>query len=310
MMVRGVRWLLIIVAVACTRVEESGREESPVVITLHPPCPPTRSSNPDESLITDYNILVYNSFGLLEHKTYVPRRAFDGGPVSVEARLVAEAPYTVLTAANLGYGLGGFGTLEEALSCRYYMAYPDEFSAGIPMAACLYDAVAGKNLRIDVPLERLMSRVDLCIDRRGLGTGVSLRVESVEVCNSASSVLLFAGSIVDSWPQLFTRGYMKSGSEVWPLNHDTLEGVSGVVSLYLLESCSGGLTQPYIEVKASYHSEKYHTKPGEYLVFRFHISPDGGAERNSLYHITLKPLASGLECPDGWRLDKSAIYED
>ena len=49
-MARGVRWLIILLVAACTRVEEPSREVS---ITLLAPEPHTRSGDPEESLITD-----------------------------------------------------------------------------------------------------------------------------------------------------------------------------------------------------------------------------------------------------------------
>lgn len=301
-MERGVRWLLIAAVAACARVEPP--EE--VSITLLPPGVHTRSSDPQETLVTDYNIFVFNSFGLLEYSTYVPRREYGGEIPSCSVRLVKEAPYTVLAAANLGYELV-FQNLEEALQYRYHMAYPDEFQAGMPMAACMADAVAGKDLKIIVPLERLMSRVDLRIDRRELNEDVSIRITFVTVCDAASSVLLFGDSVVDNWSNLFGSGYYKSGPQVYPLNHDTLDGMSGEVSLYLLENRPGGLVQSYVEVKAEYHSATQHTRPGEYLIFRFYLTENHDTRRNTCYPIILKPSATGLDCPDGWRLDKSAL---
>ena len=58
-MARGVRWLIILLVAACTRVEEPSREVS---ITLLAPEPHTRSGDPEESLIADYNLFVFNSF--------------------------------------------------------------------------------------------------------------------------------------------------------------------------------------------------------------------------------------------------------
>ena len=302
-MERGVRWLIILLVAACTRVEEPSCEVS---ITLLAPLPHTRSGDPEESLITDYNLYVYNAFGLLEKKIYVPRRDFSGDAMSVSVRLLKDAPYVVLAAANLGYELN-FGTIEEALSYRYHMAYPDEFSQGIPMAAMMDYAVAGNDAIIEVPLERLMSRVDLRVDRRALNEDVSIRITSVQVCDSASSVLLFGESRVESWGQIFTEGYQKTGPEVYNLNHDTLDGISGILPLYLLESGPDGLVVPYIEIKADYHSSTCHTRPGESLIYRFYITEDEGAERNALYPIILKPSGTGLDCPDGWRLEKGAL---
>ena len=304
MMGRGVRWLIILLVAACTRVEEPPCEVS---VTLLAPAPHTRSGDPDESLVTDCNLFIYNQFGLLEKKVYVPRREYPGGAISVQARLVKESPYTVLAAANLGYELN-FGSLEEALSYRYHMAYPDEFSQGIPMSAAVEEAVAGNDARIEVPLERLMSRVDLRVDRRALNEDVSIRITSVQVSNAASSVLLFGESRVEQWSHLFTEGYSKTGQDLYNLNHDALDGISGTVALYLLESGPGGLVEPYIEVKADYHSSTCHTRPGEPLVYRFYITDNNqGTQRNALYPIILKPTGTGLECPDGWRLEKGAL---
>jgi hypothetical protein len=120
-------------------------------------------------------------------------------------------------------------------------------------------------------------------------------------------VVLFGESRVEAWGQLFTGGYSKTGEQVYNLNHETLDGISGAVPLYLLESVSGGLVQPYIEVKADYHSSTCHTRPGEVLIYRFYINEDEGNMRNTVYPIILKPSGTGLECQDGWRLDKSAL---
>lgn len=300
---RRVEWLIILSVAACARVEEPPREVS---ITLLAPGPHTRSSDPDETLITDYNLFVYNSFGLLETKVYVPRREYSPESLSFTARLVKEAPYTVLAAANLGYELTP-GSLEEALGYRYHMAYPDEFSQGMPMSARMDNAVAGKDAKIAVQLERIMSRVNLRVDRRALDEDVSIRVTSVRIGNAASSALLFGNSRVEAWSQLFTEGYSKSGNDVYNLNHDSLDGISGSVALYLLESGPGGLVLPYIELKADYHSSACHTRPGESLVYRFYITEDEGAGRNCLYTIIFRPAGTGLECQDGWRLDTGAL---
>ena len=115
---RGVRWLIILVVAACTRVENPGCEVS---ITLLAPAPHTRSSDPDEALITDYNLYVFNQFGLLEKRVYIPRREYSGTAPTCTVRLLKDAPYIVLAAANLGYELD-FGSLEEARAYRYHMA--------------------------------------------------------------------------------------------------------------------------------------------------------------------------------------------
>lgn len=299
-------YLVILFLVSCTRAVLY----EDVTVNLNPPQGAvTRSADPDEKLLTDYNLYIFNQFGLLEKRLYVSAREFQPGATSCTARLLKDAPYVVLAAANIGYELR-FDSLEEALQYRYHMAYPDEFSQGIPMAACMKAAVAGDEARIDVPLERLMSRVDLSIDRRSLNEDVSIRVTCVRICNSASSVLLFGDSTVDNWSQLFTDGYTKSDSQVYWLNHDTLAGTSGEVPFYLLENRQDGIAQSYIEVYADYHSASAHTRPGESLIYRFWLTPDHDACRNTRYHLCLKPQGTGLECPDGWKLDKTWLITD
>ena len=295
--------LMILVLVSCMREAIPPQE---VTINLSAGDVLTRSSDPDETLITDYNIYIFNRMGFLEYKAYMPARELSGGSTTCTARLLTDAPYIVLAAANLDYELR-FNTVEQALEYRYHMAYPDEFSQGMPMAAYMEAAVVGDDAILDVPLERVMSRVDLSVDRRALDEDVSIRITNVQMCNTASSVLLFGDSTVENWSQLFSEGYSKTGSQIYWLNHDTLEGKSGEVPFYLLENRSGGITQSYIEVKADYHSSTCHTKPGESLIFRFYLDQNHDARRNVLYKITLQPVGTGLECTDDWRLDKSAL---
>ena len=288
--------LVVLLSVSCVREQPPGEE---VIVNLCSPGLPSRASDPDELLITDYNLYIYNQFGFLEKRLYVPAREMGETTPSCTVRLLKDAPYIVLAAANMGYELW-FDSMQQAFAYRYYMAYPDEFSRGMPMAACMTDAVAGDDLRIDVPLQRLMSRVDLSIDRRGLNQDVSIRINSVQVGNAASSAMLFSDSRVENWSQIFTEGYEKSGEQVYWLNHDLVSGVSGEVPFYLLENRPGSIAPSYIELKADYHSATFHTAPDKSLIYRFYITDDKDAKRNSRYPVVLRLKGSGLECEDGW----------
>lgn len=295
--------LFILVVVSCMR---EAMPVQDVTITLSAGDVLTRSSDPDETIITDYNLYIFNSLGFLEYGVYKPSRELSGGSTTCTARLLTDAPYIVFAAANLGYELR-LGSIQQAREYRYHMAYPDEFSQGMPMSAYMGAAVVGKDAILDIHLERVMSRVDLSVDRRSLDDDVSIRITSVQMCNTASSVLLFSDSYVENWSQLFNEGYSKAGTQLYWLNHDTMEGISGEVPFYILENRFGGITESYIEVKADYHSASCHTKPGESLIFRFYLNDDRDACRNVRYRITLQPKGTGLECTDGWRLDKSAL---
>lgn len=253
--------------------------------------PGTRSSDPGSVQISDYNILVYNSFGILEKSVYVPEREFSG-LASAQLTLLEGTRCTVLAAANLGYELPAL-SLEQALEYRYHMAYPDEYSHGIPMAA-VWEGKAVDGC-IEIPLERLMARVDISLDTRALDDDVSLDVREICVENCPSAVSPFSENRAR---EFFTDGFSKSGREL-----DALANGSSV-SVYLLENI-GGEKPSYIELKSSYHSDSYHTKPGEYLIYRFLIG-DGTVERNAVYRVNIKPEGSGLN-RDGWDTDKGGI---
>ncbi len=291
----------------------------------------TRSADPDEQQISDYNIFIFNAFGILEEKKYVSSRQIQltNGEIRYSTRLLKQVPHTILVAANTGYQLP-CRTLEEARAFRYYMAYPDEFSTGIPMAACLEEATADENDRIEIPLQRVMSRLDISIDRTELDKDVTFKVTEVKIGGCPSSVRLWGPSKVENNTQVFRNGYTKSGDQVIPLNQDNSVGISRPVSVYMMENLQGDLLEDvqsdrgkvfsesrygevcsYIELKAEYHSPSYHNIPGKRLVYRFYLGENLNnfdVYRNVRYRIYVKPIGDGLS-EDSWRVDKSGLEE-
>ena len=288
----------------------------------------TRALEPDECRISDYNLLIFNAFGILEEQVFVPRRELElqDGSVCFETTLLQEVPYTILAAANLGYALPAM-SLEEALACRYHLAYPDEYSQGLPMAACLRGPVGNSGV-LDLPLERLMARIDLNVDRRALDAGVRLMFTEARLGNCPSSVRLFGESRAETAGQVFLNGFSKTGSQVQALNTDVELGLSGTVSLYLLENCQGTLLEgvsedrdklladglyptvcSYVELKAEYYSESWHTRPGGRLVYRFYLGEsldNFDVRRNVRYPVTVRPEGDGLR-EDSWRVDREEM---
>ena len=315
--------LLLLTLSACTQEE---RPATRLDIRLQPPVPSTRALLPDETLISDYNLYIFNAQGFLEESVYVPARSLqtDGGVVHYRTELLREGPYTLLAAANLGYRLP-FRNLDEALQYRYYMAYPDEYSRGIPMSAWQEGVSAGEEGIITLRLQRLMARIDLCIDRSALDPEIRFKVREVCVGGCPSSVLLFATSRAENSDQIFTNGFMHSGNEVNELNRELAPGRSGSISLYLLENCQGTLLHDvqsdrdkvlndryysqvcaYLEIRAEYASPQWQTRPDERLIYRFYLGEDldnFDVERNCLYRITLRPEGSGLN-EESWRVEK------
>lgn len=322
--------LSLIVLAACSR-----KLEEPLVsiaIILQPSESfATRAGDPDDTRITDYNLYIFNAFGVLEERVFVPARTLQlvDGKVKYRTTLLRDVPYTVVAAANLGYELP-FRTLEEAKEYRYHLAYPDEFTQGLPMVAFREDFIVGDDHTLEVPLERLMARIELSIDRSQLQSQVQFKVTDVRVGACPSSVQLMAPSRVHTRQETFSVGYGKTGNEVSALNEGASDGLSRSVNVYLLENCQGDLLEnvqtdsgkvfkdgtyqeicSYIEIKAEYHSPTYNTRVGDRLIYRFYLGEslnNFDVFRNTWYHITVCPKGDGLS-EDSWRVNKEALTD-
>ena len=317
----------LLLAAAC-RQEENPRAVT-AFIQLDPGLPATRAQDPDEQLISDYNLLIFNAFGVLEEKVYIPRRQLRliGGKVVHQTTLLKDVPYSIYAAANLGYELP-CRTLEEVQEYRYHLAYPDEYSRGVPMAGRLEETPVGHSGTLSLPMERLMARVDLTIDRSELDADVTFKVEEVVVGGCPSSALLFRQSRAEGATQTFVTGFTKTGRQADALNRDVKPGVSGTVGLYLLENCQGDLLEnvlspegrvftegryrdicSYIEIRASYQSAQWTSQAGSHLIYRFYLGESLNnldVHRNTLYSVTVKPQGDGLR-ETSWRVDKSGL---
>ena len=65
---------------------------------------PTRSALPDDRLVSDINLLVYNAEGMLEERRYYSGRQLSvtNGTVRIGTSLLTEAAYDIFVAANVG----------------------------------------------------------------------------------------------------------------------------------------------------------------------------------------------------------------
>ena len=292
---------------------------------------PARSTPPDEWLVSDINLLIYNEEGLLEERRYYPARSFSatGGAVRLRTSLLTEAAYDIFIAANIGYALPALGR-EEVEAYRYHMAYPDEYSRGMPMCARLDGFVSHGEPSVTVPLIRAMARIDLRLDRSKLDSDVSFQVTAVTIGNGPSSVCLFGDSRAESASQVFAGGYTLNDRQVQPLNTDQTVGISKPVSLYLLENLQGDLLDTederektfsegrypqvcsYLEIKGSYHSNAWHTRPGETVSYRFYLGDGPGnfdIYRNTACEVTVCLEGDGLS-EEGWRVDKGELVSE
>lgn len=282
-----------------------------------------RAIEPNEELVTDISIMVFDENGDAEECLWL-RNAGSGCRIS----LVKGRKYTFCACANFGYKVsaGHIGELEDL---RYHMAYPDEYREGIPMCARLEDISVTGDADIRLVLVRLMSKINIRMDRNRLSEGVEMKVRSVRIGNCPKSARVFGPSRVTDGDGCFVIGFRRDDMETQALNRNSPDkGISGEVSLYMLENMQGNFSSEtnesrdkvfdaddrrseicsYIEMEIEYMSEEYRSteKP---LIYRFYLG--GGTanldvERNCLYTVTVCPDDDGLS-DSGWRVDKSGL---
>ena len=292
---------------------------------------PTRSSLPDETRISDVNLLIYNEEGLLEERRYLSGRELKpaNGSLSLGTELLTECSYDIFAAVNLGYPLPVLSRAEIE-SYRYHLAYPDEYSQGIPMSGRLDGFVSHGAASATIPLVRTMARIDLQLDRTKLRSDVTFQVTSVHVGNGPSAVRLFGDSRAESASEVFAGGFSLEGRAVQALNVDQSPGLSGCVSVYLPENLQGDLLTTgderekvfsegnydqvcsYLEIRGSYHSNDWHTRAGEPLIYRFYLGDGPGnfdVFRNTACRVTVRLEGDGLS-EDSWRVDKDNLIPE
>ena len=283
----------------------------------------TRSTLPDETLVSDINLLIYNAEGVLEEQRFLR-----GNQREIKTALLTETAYDLFVCANLGYPLPALAR-KEIEEYRYFMAYPDEYSRGMPMSGRLDGFVSHGKGSVRIPLVRAMARVDLRIDRTRLDSDVTFQVTSVTVGGCPSSVRLFSDSRAESATQVFASGFTLNGRQVQALNMDRSPGVSGSVNLYLLENLQGDLLDTddetgkafsegpyaqvcsYIEIRGTYYSDSWHTFPGETLSYRFFLGDGPGnfdVYRNTACQVTVRLEGTGLS-EESWRIDKGGMAQ-
>ncbi|MBR1873240.1 MAG: DUF4906 domain-containing protein [Bacteroidales bacterium] len=263
--------------------------------------PAVKSENPPEDRYDDINLLVFNSEGEPELARYWSSRE-NPGDGQMTCSLLSGSPVTVAACVNLGYRLDS-SSLEEMGSLRHYLAYPDEYSRGLPMTGLRTLTVPPSGGVVTIPLQRMMARVGVRMDRSHLDGDVKLSVRSVQVGNCPKSALLFGQSRSAGSLDVFGSGFIKAWRDADPMNIEKGGGLSDIVEVYLMENLGEDYV-PFIEIKAEYNSSKWHTPPGEYVIYRFYL--EGGVERNSRYLYTVRPRGDAL--PDmEWSVDKSCL---
>lgn len=268
----------------------------------------SRSDTPDETRISDLNLFAFREDSELEERLWISSRQFrEDGEYSMA--LPKGLAYSLYACVNFGYEIRDVHSRDDLERYRYYMAYPDEYSRGIPMSGIA--EIDGETDDVTIPLERMMAKISLRIDRRELDKDVRFNVYSVLVGNTPRSASAFGTSRVQGEMDTFSRGFDRTGTQADGLNRIRGE-TSEEVSVYLLENLQGDRPDfpSYIEIRAEYNSSSRYTPPGEYLIYRFHLGSGPGnydVQRNFHYRFTVRPEASGLLTEDSWKVDKTVL---
>ena len=256
----------------------------------------TRSEDPDENFISDVTLLVYDEHGILEGSYYFPEAGREGELCRLP--LVAGSRYSFYACVNLRYKLEK-RTEEELLASRFHLAYPDEYTRGIPMTGSVRRKLVTGGSSVEIKLMRAMAKVSVRIDRNSLAEGIEVKVGSVEIGACPSVVSLFSDSAVKNESEVFNIGFRKIGMEADDLNRGSEYGLSREVSLYMLENLQGGRLSDY----CSYIIIGAECKRGEEskeVTWRFRMGEKDGLfdiRRGCHYHFTVRLPPDGAE---GW----------
>ena len=274
----------------------------------------TKAIIPDEEIINDINLLVFEN-GEIEDIIWADD--LNGqGTVEFDTRLVKGRKYTIAALANMRRKMN-ISSIEDWEELSYEL--PDEkgFRNGLPMSAVIEDISVEDDESIKLDLMRMAAKVNLRIDRSHLSKDVDISIRSVRIGNYPRYVSVNNPSKVQSYHDVFEKGFELTEEQCMPLNRAGYGGRSDEVSLYMLENLQGDFPDDargaeekatYIELEADYLSSELISYDSP-LIYRFYLGegPDNlDVERNCLYTITAIPEDDGLS-GSGWRVDKSGI---
>lgn len=276
-----------------------------------------KTTDPEEDIIKDLNIYIFNHNNVLENNIYI-----EGNVLEKEIDLLMNNEYSIYVCANFGYERK-MKDIDELLSSKYYLSYPDEYFMGVPMAGRIENFSFKGERSIVIELERLMSKISIYMDRSKLDDGVDMYVTSAQIKACPRVVSIFKESHVNSALETFPSGFYKSGSEVESLNYTEKDKKSGMINLYTLENAQGNQLVdntdyntkkfPYndsrekicthVELIIDYlkPEDEKTTKTGRltYRVYPGESPSDFSIKRNHHYTICISPNGDGLT-PNSW----------
>ncbi len=296
-----------------------------IQITLECPGYDTRASLPEDNVIRDLNLLIFEN-GKTEEAIWKDGTDLNGS-INVETSLVIGRTYTITAIANIGRRLE-IDDLAEWEQITIGLQDSDGYGNGIPMYAFAKDIRIYRGASIRMELIRMAAKISLKIDRSRLSKDVNLEVTRVRIGNCPRFASLASPSKAGSRQDVFETGFELTNHQCSALNSIGYHGISGEVSVYMLENMQGDFPyligedeekvldkdDPLAEKASFIEMEMNYSSPflisyDSPLIYRFYLGDSIGnldVERNCHYLFTVTPEDDGLS-GSGWRVNKSGI---
>ena len=250
----------------------------------------TKSSiSASETAVTNLNLFVYYD-GKLETSSYIE------SPTSFSMSLVKGRTYNMYALANMGKVTAPFKE-EEIKSYQYSISKVTDIKLAFPMCWSLADkTISGSGPRININLERMVSRINFSIDSSELEdftvTAVRLRQAALKMYpffdnGSEGSRVSNLSEVGDGdWASSSDLTKLNAGQKIWFYALENCQGVllpgnKSAESKIPSEIPYGSELCTYLEMTASYSGE-YEGVPvsSDNVVYRFYIGNDNCSDFN------------------------------
>lgn len=250
----------------------------------------TKSSiSASETAVTNLNLFVYYD-GKLETSSYIE------SPTSFSMSLVKGRTYNMYALANMGRMSAPFKE-EEIKSYQYSISKVTDIKLAFPMCWSLAEkTISGSGPRININLERMVSRINFSIDSSELEdftvTAVRLRQAALKMYpffdnGSEGSMASNLSEVGDGdWASSSDLTKLNAGQKIWFYALENCQGVllpgnKSAESKIPSEIPYGSELCTYLEMTASYSGE-YEGVPvsSDNVVYRFYIGNDNCSDFN------------------------------
>ena len=307
--------LFLLAAVSCVRdpLFRSGQQ-----VLVHFDCccdaPDTKSAfTLSESLIRDWNVLVYNSSGQLVSSLY----SGDGSTL----RLVRNTPYRIYAVANLGR----FDAPSSESSLSYMRHEVQNMAAinssGLPMSTdgALPKTFTSASESLTITVVRLVAKYRFRIDKTALSKS-DFTLSSMQVRNSSLDAMLFSSGSQATSVADFDYA---STQDISTLNS------GGEVSYYMLENACGYLLPgntdqwnkipdniganknfcTYFEIKGTWTTEGAHSDITCRLYLGRNNCSDFNVDRNTVNSVVVTLSDDGM-LRSNWKISRENIVDE